>query len=89
MRHKTQTLTLLLASAAILSGCASTQPALSGASDSFGAAVTHNIAVQAIAPSAAQKANTHIPANPKRRTAARENYENGTTPEPKTTETRN
>ena len=88
MKHKT-ILISLLTSAAILSGCAPTQPALSNGTDNFGAAIAHNISAQAIAPSEAQKANTHIPANPKRRAAARENYENGTTPDPKTTETRN
>ncbi len=87
MKNMTK-LILIMASAALTGGCVSTQPALTGPSGSFGAAIGHNIDVQAIAPSAAQKSNTHIPANPKRRAAARENYENGTTPEPQTTETK-
>lgn len=65
-----------------LSACATTQPALQNGSSEFGDAVRHNIAAQAVAPTAKQKADTFIPADATKRAKARENYRNGETPEP-------
>ena len=65
-----------------LSACATTEPALQNHSSEFGKAVRQNIAAQTVAPTAAQKANTFIPADPTKRSKARENYRNGETPEP-------
>ena len=72
-----------------LSACATTQPATQSGSSEFGKAVRHNIAAQAIAPTAEQKANTFIPADATKRAKARENYRNGETPEPKPITTTN
>ena len=69
--------------AGVLSGCATSQPALQGQLDpSLGSAVRANIAQHAVAPTAAQKANTFIPADPTRAQQARENYRQNTVPEP-------
>ena len=65
-----------------LSACATTQPALQSGSSEFGDAVRHNIAAHAVTPTAEQKADTFIPADPTKRAKARENYRNGVTPEP-------
>jgi len=66
-----------------LSACATTQPALKSGSSEFGDAVRHNMAVQTVAPTAEQKANTFIPADATKRAKARENYRNGETAVPK------
>ncbi|WP_026941112.1 hypothetical protein [Hellea balneolensis] len=67
---------------ASLSACATTQPALQSGSSEFGVAVRQNIAAQAVAPTARQKADTYIPADATKRAKARESYRNGETPEP-------
>lgn len=72
----------LLCGTALLGACSTARPALHGSHDGFGQAVKANIAAQAIAPSAEQKANTYIPANAARTAAARRNYREGTVPEP-------
>lgn len=72
-----------------LSSCATTQPALQNGSSEFGNAVRQNIAVQAVAPTPEQKANTFIPADATKRAKARENYRNGETPEPQPITTTN
>ncbi len=74
---------LAMSCLAVLSACATTQPALQSGSSEFGVAVRQNIAAQAVAPTAKQKANTYIPADASKRAKARENYRNGNTPEPK------
>jgi len=58
-----------------LSACATTSPALSDHSATFGQAVKANIAAQHVAPSPQQKANTYIPANRARRALAIKRYE--------------
>lgn len=68
--------------AILLSGCATTTPALEAHSPNFGKAVAQNIAAQRIAPTAKDKADTFIPPNRARQKAAREAYENGTVKEP-------
>jgi len=72
-----------------LSACATTQPAVKSGSSEFGVAVRHNIAAQAVAPTAEQKANTFIPADATKRAKARENYRKGETPEPQPITTTN
>lgn len=68
----------------LLSACATTsQPALKGQLDSqFGRATQANIAAHAVAPTAAQKANTYIPADPFRSALARKNYRDNKVPDP-------
>lgn len=61
-----------------LAGCATSSPALETHSENFGRAIAQNITAQRIAPSAEEKANTHIPPNRARQKAAREAYEAGT-----------
>jgi len=68
----------LTASMVMLSGCATTRPAASSNTPSFGKAVQTNLSAQIIAPTAEQKANTYIPANRARREIAREAYETDT-----------
>lgn len=58
-----------------LAACATTQPATSTRTESFGKAVSANLAAQIVAPTDAQKANTHIPANRARRKLAYDAYE--------------
>jgi len=72
-----------------LSACATTQPAMKNSSSEFGQAVRHNIAVQAVAPTPEQKADTYIPADATKRAKARENYRKGETPEPQPITTTN
>jgi len=72
-----------------LSACATTKPALQTGSAEFGNAVRHNIAVQAVAPTPEQKANTFIPADATKRAKARENYRKGETAEPQPITTTN
>lgn len=67
----------------LMAGCATSKPALSGQLDpQMGAAVKANIAMQAVAPTAVQKANTFIPADPARTGLARKNYKENLVPEP-------
>lgn len=67
----------------VLGGCATSKPALEGQlSPTFGQAVKANVAQQAVAPTAAQKANTFIPADPTRARQARQNYRDNNVPEP-------
>jgi hypothetical protein len=69
--------------ASVLGGCATSKPALQGQLDpTLGSAVRANIAQHAVAPTAAQKANTFIPADPTRTQQARQNYKENTIPEP-------
>lgn len=73
----------VMTAACVLSGCATSTPALHGKLDpTLGSAVKANIAKHAVAPTAAQKANTFIPADPTRAQQARENYRQNTVPEP-------
>ncbi len=65
-----------------LSACATTTPAAKAHAPTFGQAVKHNMAAQAVAPTPEQKANTFIPADPAKRAKARENYRTGETPDP-------
>jgi type IV pilus biogenesis protein CpaD/CtpE len=75
---------LSVGAALLVSGCATSTPALQSQFGSdFGTAVKSNIAAQAVAPTAEQKANTFIPADPVRAGAARKNYRENTVPEPK------
>ena len=74
---------LSFASSIAFAGCATSKPALEGQLDpDFGSAIRANIAAQAVSPSATQKANTFIPADPARTSAARKNYRDNTVPEP-------
>ena len=67
----------------VLGGCATSKPALHGQlNPTFGSAVQANVAAHAVAPTAAQKANTFIPADPTRTQKARQNYRENTIPEP-------
>ena len=67
----------------VLGGCATSKPALQGQlNPEFGSAVKANVAAHAVAPTAAQKANTVIPADPIRTQKARQNYRENTIPEP-------
>lgn len=70
-----------------LMACATAKPAVQGATPEFGQSVKANITAQAIKPSAEQKANTHIPANPARTALARKNYRENTVPEPQRSQT--
>lgn len=65
-----------------LSACNTTQPAFDSHSPNFGNAIANNIGAQRVAPTAADKANTFIPPNQARQTAARDAYEAGTVKEP-------
>ena len=66
-----------------LAGCATQKPVLQGQlSDDFGAAVSANIEAHAVAPTAAQKQNTFIPAHPARTGLAQKNYRQNTVQEP-------
>jgi len=72
-----------LAPIAMLAGCATSQPVLKGQLDpTLGSAVKANAAMQAVAPSAAQKANTFIPADSTRTRQARQNYRENKIQEP-------
>jgi len=67
----------------VLAGCSTSQPALQGQLDrNLGSAVEANIDLHAVAPTAAQKANTFIPADPVRTRQARQNYKDNTVAEP-------
>ena len=74
---------ILVVPALCLCACAGTGPADKSHSPTFGEAVAHNKAVQMIAPSPEQKANTFIPADRARQSLAREHYRKGTVKEPK------
>lgn len=67
----------------LCTGCAGSQ-ALKIASDS---AIAANIKAQSIAPSAAQKADTHIPADVTVQEAARERYRTGKVTPPRSEST--
>lgn len=72
-----------LTSMTLLTACATSQPALNGQLDrSFGSAVKANVAMQSVEPTAAEKANTFIPADPTRARQARQNYRDNKIPEP-------
>lgn len=67
----------------MLGGCATAKPALEGRlSSDFGSAVQANIQAHAVAPTAQQKANTYIPADPSRAALARKNYRENTVVDP-------
>lgn len=73
-----------LAAISVLGGCATSKPALEGQlNPNLGSAVKANVAMHAVAPTAAQKANTFIPADPARTRQARQNYRDNTIPDPK------
>ena len=58
-----------------LTACTTATPALNGQLDTdLGTSVRANIAAMTIAPSAKQKANTYIPADPARAALARKHY---------------
>jgi len=61
-----------------LPACATTRPAISSDTPSFGKAVNLNLSAQIVAPTDAQKADTYIPVNRARREIAREAYETDT-----------
>lgn len=69
---------VIILSALSLSACATTRPAASSDTPSFGKAVRANLTAQIVAPTDTQKADTYIPANRARRELARENYETDT-----------
>jgi len=74
---KRHTISLLTSGIAliVLAGCATTKPALEGSLDpNLGAAIRTNMQAQAVTPTAKQKANTYIPADPSRAALARKNY---------------
>ncbi|NNC36975.1 MAG: hypothetical protein EX271_12920 [Acidimicrobiales bacterium] len=72
-----------IVSVLVLGGCATSKPALEGQlNPALGHAVDANKAAHAVAPSAAQKANTFIPADPMRAQQARQNYRNNTIAKP-------
>ncbi|PHR91807.1 MAG: hypothetical protein COA69_11575 [Robiginitomaculum sp.] len=74
-----------LAALVFLGACATTsQPVLQGHLDErLGTATRTNITAHFVAPSAAQKANTFIPADPARTALARKDYEEGSLPVPR------
>ena len=77
---KQQTISLFCGGAilVILGGCTTVQPALEVRLDpNLGAAIRTNIQTQAVAPTAKQKANTYIPADPSRAALALKNYRDG------------
>ena len=75
-----------LAFSVLVSGCVTSKPALQGQLDpTHGSAVKANIAAHAVAPTAAQKANTFIPADPTRAGKARKNYRENNVPQPQRT----
>lgn len=65
---------LMTLAAATLGACATATPALEAHSETFGTANRSNIAAQFVPPTAEQKANTYIPADPHRRALAKERY---------------
>jgi len=73
---------LLSAAALTLSACATTQPSMKAGQPHFGDAKKHNVAAQAIAPTAEQKETPFIPATAARRRLARDKYEKGEVTEP-------
>lgn len=73
----------LILIALTVTGCASTQTALDATSPQFGQAIAQNIAVQRVAPTAEEKADTFIPPNRARQKAAKDAYESGTVTEPR------
>ncbi|GEM_PF-978073 len=84
---KTFTSWLSLMALTALSACATSVPTAQDHSPTFGAAVAHNTAAQAIAPSPEQKADTYIPANRARRTLAKKRYEADEVKEPQASQT--
>ena len=66
----------------LLTGCASSTPALEARTSNFGDAIAQNIAAQRVAPTAKQKADTFIPPNRERQKLARDAYETDTVKEP-------
>ncbi len=67
-----------------LGACQTAQPALTGQLDrELGSAVKHNIEAQFVRPTAVQKANTYIPADPTRAALARKRYQEDKVKEPK------
>ena len=72
-----------VAAICVLGGCATATPALEGQLDpTLGSAVQANTAAHFVEPSAVQKANTFIPADPARTRQARQNYRDNTVPDP-------
>ena len=83
MQIKKSVLTCSGLMALVLGGCATANPALEGSlSSGFGDAVIANMNAHAVAPSAQQKANTYIPADPSRAALARKNYRENTVADP-------
>ncbi len=65
-------------SALLITGCTTSVPVLQGQfGDQHGAATHANIQAHAVKPSAQQKANTYIPADPARTALALEKYRQG------------
>lgn len=65
---------LITFTAATLSACATSAPALEAHSDNFGKANKSNMAAHFVPPTPEQKANTYIPADASRRALAKERY---------------
>ncbi len=62
----------------LLGACQTSGPALTGQLDyDLGSAVKHNADAQFVRPTAAQKANTYIPADPARAALAYKKYQEG------------
>jgi len=70
---------LALTSCVFFTAC---QTAMHEPSESFGAAVKHNIAVQTVPPTPEQKKNTYIQPDSRRMAAARERYKSDQVEEP-------
>lgn len=71
-----------------LVSCASYQ-GIEENSEGFSQAIAHNKSVQEVAPTAAQKNNTFIPADANRQAIAREKYRENNVDEPDRVSTRN
>jgi len=76
--NKSLTQTALIVSVIAMSSCATTRPAISSDTPSFGKASAVNLSAQIVAPTEAQKKDTYIPANRARRELAYEAYETDT-----------
>ena len=90
MKNTLKISVMCVATVSVLGGCATSQPALQGKLDPhLGSAVKANVSVHFVEPSAAQKANTFIPADPTRTSKARQNYRENKIAEPTETSTQN
>lgn len=89
MTHTSKISLIITAGLFALSACATAAPALEDHAPTFGEAVSANMEAQKVAPTAAQKANTYIPADPSRRALARSRYKKDDVETPKPVGTMN